>query len=419
MANRLLSYIALIILVIAVVYYLVYHGCDQEKEHDDITCQDVFLLTIFPLISVAKIHSVGMLASWGMLDFKSALRHLFDYSALNTSLHFTSPNVTLLPVTVTQWVINGFQVYCYTPNDVIQLSNQPLLIFFHGGGGARLSPMEYDASMRYLSNMMGIKIISPHYPRSPEYVFPTAHEEYLKIVIHIFEKCDEYGVDPTRVSIGGDSFGGHASLYVAFKWRELGYNDMYAPILTLSLVYPWVQFVNFNLESFQRKENSPRLLSKSYLATYTSLLFEGSLELYDVILESRLSLLGRDYKDRKASYPLLLPDVDWQPADSMVEDYSLVADKVLDPYGTLLFQPDYTDLPPTIIVNAEYDILLTEGQLLRDRMIEAGLEVEYLLSEKMHHGFFTMVPPVHKLNSIIEAYEKISEFLHRFIDTRK
>lgn len=175
----------------------------------------------------------------------------------------------------------------------------------------------------------------------------------LIVHFYIFEKCDVYGVDPARISIGGYSFGGQASLYVAFKWRELGYNDKYAPILALTLVYPWVQLVNFNLESFQRKENPPRLISKSSLITYASLLLSGSLEVYDILKESRWPLLSRNYLDRKPSYPLLLPEVDWQPTDSMVEKYSMIADKVLDPYGTIPFQPDYTNLPPTIIVNAE------------------------------------------------------------------
>lgn len=30
-----------------------------------------------------------------------------------------------------------------------------------------------------------------------------------------------------------------------------------------------------------------------------------------------------------------------------------------------------------------------------------------------------MIPPIHKFNSTIEAYEKISEFLNKFIDSRK
>ena len=47
MANTLLFCIALIVLVVAGVYYRVYHGCDLGKEHDDITCHDVFLLSIF------------------------------------------------------------------------------------------------------------------------------------------------------------------------------------------------------------------------------------------------------------------------------------------------------------------------------------------------------------------------------------
>ncbi|KAI6645839.1 Arylacetamide deacetylase-like 4 [Oopsacas minuta] len=414
MVSKVLFVIPLIVVVVSAVFYHVFYGCDLEKEHSEITCPIVFYLAVWPLISVTQINFIALLASWRIIDFKSSIRYSLDILTQNTSLYFTSPNMTQIPITTQEWEINGLQVYSYTPNDILYISNQPLLIYFHGGGGIRLTPKDYDASMRYLSNKMKLKIISPHYPRSPEFIFPTAHEECLKIVTHIFENSDTFGVDKTRISLGGDSFGGHVSLYVAFKWKELGYNDKYAPILTLSLIYPWVQFVNPNLESFQRKENSPRLISKYSLVTCTSLLFSGSLELYNLLIDLRLPLLSRKYTERQSAYPHLLPKVDWEPTDSMIEKYSVYADNLLDPYATLLFQPDYTNLPPTLIVSAEYDILLTEGQLLRERLEDGGVGVEYFLSEKMFHGFLTLIPPIIKFNSTLEAYLKINDFLHKY-----
>ncbi|KAI6645840.1 Arylacetamide deacetylase-like 4 isoform X1 [Oopsacas minuta] len=415
MVSKVTFITSLIILIVAVVFYSVLYGCDLEKEHDEIACLDLFLYAILPVIGEISAHVFGLLDSWGVIDFKFCFRLNFDIITLNYSI-FLAQNVIQIPITTQEWEINGLQVYSYTPNDILYISNQPLLIYFHGGGGAILTPKDYDASMRYLSDKMKLKIISPHYPRSPEFIFPTAHEECLKIVTHIFENSDTFGVDKTRISLGGDSFGGHVSLYVAFKWKELGYNDKYAPILTLSLIYPWVQFVNPNLESFQRKENSPRLLSKSSIVTYSSMLLSGNLELYNLLIDLRLPLLSRKYTERQSAYPHLLPKIDWEPTDSMIEKYSVYADNLLDPYATLLFQPDYTNLPPTLIVSAEYDILLTEGQLLRERLEDGGVGVEYFLSEKMFHGFFSIMPPVIRFNnSTLEAYGKISDFLHKHI----
>ena len=419
MLNRVLLAVAVVIAaVIAGGYYQIYYGCDRQKEHDDIACVDVFLLSTMPVIADTRVHFIGLLSNWGLIDFKSTIRSFFDRKDLNTSLYITSPNFTQFPITTQEWEIYGYHVYSYTPNDIQHIPSLPVLVYFHGGGGAKYTPKFWDASMRYLSHKMKQKIIIPDYPRSPQFVIPVAHDECLRIVTYIFENSEKFGVDKTRISIGGDSFGSHATLYIAFKWRDLGYSQKYAPIHTMSLICPWVQFVNMNLESFQKKENQPRLLTTSILATYISLLIDGSLDLHSLITTSRLPLLSRHYQERQAAYPHLLPPMEWEPTTSMVDRYSLDADKVLDPFVTFLFQPDFSGLPPTLIICAEYDVLLTEGELLKERLEASGVEVEYFLSEKMFHGFFTIVPQTLKLNSTFEAYAKVDEFMNRFNDRK-
>ena len=395
-------------------YYYKYYGCDLENEHKEMTCEFVFELAYISRMSNARVYLIGLLARWGIVDFKQAHRAYSDSKIFNTTKILVSPNISQLPIICEELEIHGVKAYSYTPVEIAGLSQLPVLIYFHGGGGVMLSPEVFDATLRFLANKLSLKIIAPNYSKSPEVVFPTAHEECVKITKYVFENSDELGVDAKRVSIGGDSFGSHLSLYVAFKWRELGYDEEHAPIQTMSLLYPWVQMANLEFESYLRKENQPRLLSSYGVAITTSMILKGDIDLGNLILNSQLPLLSQNYKERKSSYPHLLPEVDWDPPTSMVEQYSKYADTVLDPYASFLFQNDFSHLPPTLIIAAEYDILLTEGQLLKKRMEEAGSQVQYILYEKMFHGFF-LLSPRFKSSVNFDAYDKLEEFLQNYI----
>ena len=56
-------------------------------------------------------------------------------------------------------------------------------------------------------------------------------------------------------------------------------------------------------------------------------------------------------------------------------------------------KPTISHLPPTLLINAGYDILLSEGLLLKQRMEESGVDVEHHVAEKIFHGFFDFLIP--------------------------
>ena len=407
--------LAIVGAVTAGAVYCIVFRCNLENEHEEMGCATIFVLSSLPKVYTAGMGFIALLANWGFVDFHTSVRSYLDTSHVNTTHLFTTPNITQVPVTVQEWEIHGFNVYSYTPNELIGASNLPAVIHLHGGGGVMFSPKYYDASMRYLSNKMKLKFIVPDYPKSPEVVFPTAHEVCLSIVKYIFENCDTFSVDPKRISISGDSFGGHAALYVAFKWNELSYEKKFEPLLSMSLIYPWVQFVNLHLDSYQESVNM-RVINYDYLAIAISFLIKGDLELVDLVLNSSLPVLSHSYQERQKECPELLTKLDWEPPASMVDKYSVYADKVLDPYATFLFQSDFSHLPPTLILSAGYDILLSEALLLRQRMQESGVLVEHHTFDKMFHGFFFLTAPVLLFSPSFEAYDILEEFLREYIN---
>ena len=408
----LLYTLALIGVVIAGGYYYINHGCDLSNEHEEMKCSVIFILRTLPIIAYWRISAAALLDRWGVVDFKKNVRGFLDIMDTNRTLLNTSPNFTQLPILTQEWEYNGFKLYSYTPNELVGVSNQPVVIYLHGGGGIMSSPRFYDLDIRYLTDKFKIKHIVPDYPKSPEVVFPTAHEICVNAVKYVFENSEMFSVDPKRVSLSGDSFGGHAVLYVAFKWRELDYYKTYEPLLTLTLIYPWVQLVNLDLDSYKQELNK-KVISQDFMSVFTSLIIKGDLDLTELVKNSSLPLMSQYYQQRQTAVPELLPELDWKPSQSMVDKYSHYADTVLDPYASFLFQTDFSHLPPTLLINAGYDVLLSEGLLLKERMQESGVEVEHHVSEKMFHGFLGFLIPGVVYTPTLTGFDKFGQFLKK------
>ena len=407
----LLYTLALIGVVIAGGYYYINHACDLSNEHEEMKCSVIFFMRMAPSIFVFRVSVIELLSNWGVVDFKQSMRSYLETRDMNTTLLFTSPNFTQLPVLTQEWEHNGFRLYSYTPNELVGVSNQPVVIHLHGGGGIMLSPKYFDSTIRFLADKYKIKFIVPDYPKSPEVVFPTAHDVCVNAVKYVFENSEMFSVDPKRVSLSGDSFGGHAVLYVAFKWRELDYYTKYAPLLTLTLIYPWVQFVNLNLDSY--REHNQRILNQDSVSITISLLIKGDLDLSDLVKNSSLPLMSQYYQQRQSAVPELLPELGWEPSQYMLDKYSHYADTVLDPYVSFLFQTDFSHLPPTLLISAGYDVLLSEGLLLKQRMQESGVEVEHHVAEKMFHGFFGFPRPSMVYTATFTGFDKLQRFLNK------
>jgi acetyl esterase len=90
----------------------------------------------------------------------------------------------------------------------------PVLVYFHGGAWVAGNP----ASHRKLTHRFaegGALIVSVDYRLAPEHPFPAAFDDCLFAVEWVFEHVHEYGGDPARVAVGGDSAGGNLAAAVA------------------------------------------------------------------------------------------------------------------------------------------------------------------------------------------------------------
>ncbi len=208
----------------------------------------------------------------------------------------------------------------------------PVLIYLHGGGWIWSSVDTHDRLMREYAAGANCAVIGPDYALSPEAAFPQAIEECAAVVRWVARHGAEWGLDPARIALGGDSAGANLAMGVALLLR----------------------------------------------ATDPDLELRGLLLNYGVF---DAALTTPSYQEFSDGYFLTLEKMRfyWEcycprPADR------------LNPLASPL-RADLKGLPPVLLHIAELDVLASENRAMAGRLREAGVEVESRLFPGTAHGF--------------------------------
>ena len=241
--------------------------------------------------------------------------------------------------------IDGHQIPAriYMPTGAAPASGYyPVILYFHGGGFVIATIDTYDESARNLANDANAIVVSVEYRKAPEAPYPDALRDADSSYPWVVQNIRMYGGNPNKIALAGESAGGNLATEVALHVHG---TNLPQPVYQL-LIYPETS-ANVNQESDK---------------LYTNPLL-----------------------------PLATPDL---PYFSKLFNPDMVTNQDIQPINAGL-----KGLPPTTIIAAQFDPLVSDGQVYATRLAAAGVKVDYQLYTGMTHEFFGLGSEVAKAHT--------------------
>lgn len=237
----------------------------------------------------------------------------------------------------------------------------PILVYCHGGGWVIGSVDSHDGYCRTLANAAQAIVVSVDYRLAPEDPFPAAAEDVYAATNWAYEIRESLGGGTGPIGIAGDSAGGNLAAVCCLMARDRGGPK----IGTQVLIYP---ILDCDLET-----SSYRYFADGYFLTRDAMRW-----FWDQYC--------RDPQDRKQAYVSPLR------AESLA------------------------DLPPALILTAEFDPLRDEAEAYAKRLQESGVAAKAIRYDGMIHGFtrrFQLLEEAH------DALRETAEFIAANLTTPK
>ncbi|MET8352545.1 alpha/beta hydrolase [Micromonospora sp. NPDC005206] len=208
----------------------------------------------------------------------------------------------------------------------------PVVVYFHGGGMVMGSIDSFDSVARRLCDGCAAIVVSVDYRLAPEHSYPVGNDECYAATVWAYEHAPEFGGDPARIAVAGDSAGGSLAAAVALRARAEG------PQLALQMLfYPGLERASVSRASMSEFADSP-FLSHA--------------------------------------------DVVWMKAQYLGADESRDTEQ-----GVPSKAVDLAGLPPAIVVTAELDPLRDGGEAYGERLRAASVSTVLLRYPGVGHGF--------------------------------
>ncbi len=219
----------------------------------------------------------------------------------------------------------------YVPRRLVDSAgDDPMLVFFHGGGMIYGDLDSHDAMCRFLAEQAGVRVLSVDYRLGPEHPFPAGVDDAWAAYDWVSRNATDYGASPARLAVGGDSAGGYLAAVTAIRAAEEG-----RELAFQLLIYPVTDMEG-------RSESRVKFGRDLYLTT----------EFMGRATENYLQ--GHDPRDPRAS--VIHADI---------------------PAG----------LAPAFVATAGFDPLRDEGEAYAEKLADAGVDVATKRYGGEIHGF--------------------------------
>ncbi|WP_018681456.1 alpha/beta hydrolase [Actinokineospora enzanensis] len=212
----------------------------------------------------------------------------------------------------------------------------PGLVWFHGGGWVIGSLVENEAACRTLCREAETVVVSVDYRLAPEHPFPAAADDAYAAITWVQEHGAELGIDTERVAVAGESAGANLAAVGCLMIKDRGGRQPLLQVMACPVIAP--------------PDDRP------------------------------------SYLDFATGHFLTRSSMEW-----FFEQYARDKSDLDNPYLNPLAAPDLSDLPPALVMTAEYDVLRDEGEEYAHRLMDAGVPTELVRYHGQIHGFFALL----------------------------
>lgn len=223
----------------------------------------------------------------------------------------------------------------------------PVALYIKGGGLIMGTLDSYDRICRRLCVASGALIVSVAYRQPPEHRHPAAAEDCFAALSWIYGAAAEFGGNPGKLAVVGESGGGLLAAVVTHMAHDRGGPDIDYQVL----IYPAI---------------GSRVPSKS------------------------MSEFSRGYWFEPEA-------LDW-----LYSQYVESADQMHDPRVSPTLRSDLSGLPPAYVVVANFDILRDDIEDYAQRLEQAGVPVETVRYPTIH-GFMNMGAVIDLAGAAVDA----------------
>jgi cation diffusion facilitator CzcD-associated flavoprotein CzcO/acetyl esterase/lipase len=237
----------------------------------------------------------------------------------------------------------------------------PVVVFLHGGGWIGGSIDVYDEPCATLARRLGALVVSPDYRLAPEHPFPAAVNDTVAVLRWTADQIAEFGGDPERIAVSGESAGANLATVAARRLRDEGGPSLRAQVL----ITPPVDFLA-DTDSRKKFANGPILSMEVAMRM-------GSLYLGD-------------------------------PANAM------------SPWAAPLRADDLSGLPPALVITMEIDPTRDEAEDYARALAAAGVPTDCRRIEGLFHATFELSGAIPRA---AEIHDAVADFLAPLLSPEK
>lgn len=237
---------------------------------------------------------------------------------------------------ITEIDIEGVKTFVLKPQTNTE-KKLPAILYLHGGGWVMGDEYVFDNLIKKIANCAEAVLIFPEYTPAPEAEYPQQINEAYSVLNYIYNNSDQLNIDKNKIAIMGDSAGGNMAAAITLKTKE----EKGPNIKFQLLLYP-VTNADMDTDSYENFSDGPWLTKKA-------------MEYF------------------------------W---DAYVPNVSLRQNKYISPLHADV--EDLKNLPSTLILTVENDVLRDEGEAYARKLDNAGVDVINVRINGTIHDFMML-----------------------------